>query len=67
MTALAIVGFVVLLLGAGVLFIAGLQIGFFSTMLGKFEPLALIPIIFGGLLVWLACHLFPWTISVTVA
>lgn len=68
MTALAVIGMIVLLLVGATIFVAGLQVGFGCMMWGgKFEPLSLVPMIFGGLLIWLACHLCPWTITVQVA
>ena len=68
MMALVIIGMLALFAFAAILIVAGLQLSVFSMLwTGKMEPLGLIPLIFGGLLIWLACHLSPWTITLTVA
>jgi len=67
MTFLVIIGMLAILALGAVFLIAGLQLSLVSIgFTGKLDLLAFIPLVFGGLLIWLACYLAPFAIVVKV-
>lgn len=57
-----VIGMIILLLAGGVLVIAGCQI---IAFLNDVSGIAFV--FFGGLMIWLACHLSPWSLTISVA